>query len=167
MQESWVELAEFSGYAVSTYGQLMNLKTKRIRKPSLNHQGIAKVTMLCDGRMYTKSIAVLVADTFIPQIGGVYDSLINVNGDRLNNSLDNLMRRPRWFALAYHKQFVDPEFHSRRRRFHLVKPKKEFTSYSDPCVRFGILYKDITRSFVTGESIFPTGQVFQIGFGGN
>lgn len=52
----------------------------------------------------------LVAEAFVPRpdygfFKATFDTPINLDGDRMNNSASNLMWRPRWFAIKYHRQF--------------------------------------------------------------
>lgn len=154
--EEWRQIEAHPDYAVSSYGDVMSLRTKKLRKVSVNQQGIAKVTLREDGVLLTRSIAVLVGEAFLPLTWDTHNSFINLDGNRSNNMLDNLMRRPRWFAVKYHLQFKDPIFFTTGLNINNRTTGERFESFREPCVKYGVLYKDIQISYVNGDNVFPT-----------
>jgi len=113
MRVQWHELEEFPDYAVSEQGDIANIKTGIPRKLSINGQGIVKIT-LYDTRkqLVTRSVARMVAEAFVPKPDQeIFDTPIHMDGELTNCRADNLVWRPRWFAIKYHRQFRNKLFH--------------------------------------------------------
>jgi NUMOD4 motif len=109
--EEWATIDAFPHYEASTQGRIRNRKTERIMQTSLNQYGVLGVKLMKDGRQFHRSVPLLVAATYIPKQNPGFDTPINLDGDRHNNAVSNLMWRPRWHAVAYHQQFAHP-YHS-------------------------------------------------------
>lgn len=168
MREQWLDIEEFPIYAVSTFGNIVNLKTDMMRSSSMTAQGLAKMTLVRDGRYYTRSVAVLVANAFLPRDElylrneAIFDTPINLDGDRMNCRVDNLMWRPRWFAIRYHQQFFDTEFRHANPTLELIDTGEVFDNLMDPCMKYGLLYRDVITSFMNHTHVLPTGQKFNL-----
>lgn len=164
--ELWRPVEGFERYEVSNLGRVINLGRDRILSPSINRQGISKVTMFDEnGAATSKSVALLVAQAFLePHPRLAFDSVIQLDGDRTNCNVENLMRRPRWFAMQYHKQFFNERFRFGRRFFMEIQTEEVFEDYIKPCTTYGILHNEIMTSFYNrGEPIvFPTNQRFRL-----
>jgi hypothetical protein len=104
--EVWRQIYEFPGYSVSNMGRVRNDETGRIMALSRNQYGIVNVGLVLGRKQYKRSVALLVADAFLPTWESeVFTSPIHLNGDRSDCRAENLMWRPRWFAAKYHRQF--------------------------------------------------------------
>lgn len=161
MQELWQDLPEFPGYMVSSLGNIYNSRTKRNRKPTINQQGIAAVTFSVHGGLYTRSIALLVANAFVPFSDNYhYDTPLHKDGDRANCQASNLVWRPRWFARRYHRQFKIDQFHDLRVKVELVDTGERFVGVVEPCVKYSLVFNDILKSAVEGERIPLTKERF-------
>lgn len=103
--ERWVEIEDFPDYLVSNWGRVINSMTDRIKEPSVNQQGIPHVLLVRKNKQHRRGLALLVAEAFLdaPE-REQFDTVINLNGDRLDCRAKNLMWRPRWFAIRYHQQ---------------------------------------------------------------
>lgn len=157
-----VPVAGFPSYSVNTLGEVRHNKTGRIKATSPNTQGIHSVIMTLDKENFRRSVAVMVAETFIEKpVTREQLSPINLDGDRSNNAVENLAWRPRWFAVEYHKQF-HPGYHPC-----LTRPIRDVDSgyeYSDSMVAatmHGLLDKDILLSIHNRTIVFPTNQMFE------
>src|SRR3954463_11128186 len=96
----------FPGYSISSYGRVRNDETDRILALTRNQHGVVQVGLMRDGLQYKRGVALLVARAFLdPPAIETFDTPINLDGDRCNNHIDNLMWRPRWFAVKFHQQF--------------------------------------------------------------
>lgn len=163
MREQWHELEEFPDYAVSSMGEVFNIKTGMPRRTSINQQGIVKISLYKDGReLITRSVAVMVAEAFCEGRTEFFNTPIHLDGDRENCRADNLMWRPRWFAVQYHRQFQSPDFH--RMDVHIVDVDtgKEYYSVKDACMELGLYYHDVYRSYVHEQQIPLTRQEFRL-----
>lgn len=161
MKEQWREIEEFPLYAISDRGRVMNQQTELIKVASLNQGGTPNV-LLTRGKYQTRrSVALLVADRFLPPPPREsFDTPINLDGDRTNNAVTNLMWRPRWFAVAYNQQWQHPM------PFGYVNKIRDTTDgvvYTvDDCARqYGLLMKEIIMSIWNNAPVFPTWQVFE------
>jgi len=161
MQRKWEELDEFPNYVVSTLAEFANMRTDREVRPSRNQLGHAKVTLNREGRQHTRSVAQLVAQTFIPRPKEHFDTPIHLDGDLMNCQVENLMWRPRWFAIKFHKQFQLEAFHEDRGHRVDLDSGEEFHCIKDICTRYGLYYYDVVKSCVEGTFVFPTWQEFR------
>lgn len=162
-RERWHELEEFPDYAVSDLGDIHNIKTGMPRRTSTNQQGIVKISLYKNGNeLITRSVAVMVAEAFCDGQSDLYNTPIHLDGDRENCRADNLMWRPRWFAVNYHRQFHIPEFHNSDVHFYDVDTGREYRSVKECCVELGLYYNDVYRSFVHGRQVPLTRQEFSL-----
>lgn len=161
MKEDWIELNDFPQYAVSNHGYVVNLKTGVIRKATSNYQGIAKVTISNEGRLYTKAIGVLVATAFLKPARDIFNTVISLDGNRMNCHVENLMWRPRWFAIRYHRQFFEATFCLSTMATELMDTGEIFNNLKEPAMKYGLLARDIAHSSVNEGRVFPTGQQFR------
>jgi len=151
MRERWHELDEFPDYAISEFGEVANIKTGMPRRTSINQQGIVKISLYQDGKyLITRSVAVMVAEAFCEGQSEFFNTPIHLDGDRENCRADNLMWRPRWFAVQYHRQFQSPDFHNAIVRIFDVNTGKEYESVKECCMDLGLYHNDVYRSYIHG-----------------
>lgn len=161
MQE-WVEISEFPGYSVSYEGRVRNDHTGRMMAILVNQAGVAHVGLQKDGEQYRRGVARLVAIAFLdPPHPETFDTPINLDGDRTNCHYDNLMWRPKWFAVKYHQQF------SNTRRGILVpireiRTGQQFHNSWEAATQFGLLDREILLSVQNLTYVWPTYQQFEI-----
>lgn len=168
MDENWMEIESFRGYSISDWGRVRNDVTGRNLVACINQQGIAYVGLRRGQTQFNRSIAPLVAEAFLPPSPfPSFDTPINLDGDRTNNHISNLMWRPRWFAMKYHHQFS---------RYREVKPTpvkdmssgEEFNDIWEVVVKYGLLFMDIyymvsnIHWLHSSEVAWPTGQQFRL-----
>jgi hypothetical protein len=161
--EQWtrIEYEGFEAYDVSSYGRVQNHKTGRIMAQSANQYGVVRTGLMnsLDHRQETVTIAKLVADHFVQGKSEPFNTPINLDGDRFNNMADNLMWRPRWFAVKFFEQFEQPEALFRAS----IQDENSKYVYMDSrhaATTHGLLEVDILHSVVSGEHVFPTWQTF-------
>src|SRR3954470_21438611 len=106
MIEQWHEIEDFFGYSVSDHGRIRTDKFGRLLALSQTQWGLVQVGLMRDGVQCHRSVPLLVAKTFLPYVGGAFDTPINLDGNRWNNHVENLAWRPRWFAVKYNRQFM-------------------------------------------------------------
>lgn len=162
MVEKWVPLKDFDDYSVSTYGRIRSDWSGRILITYENQSGLVQVGLMKDGQQKHRSVPLLVAKTFIPQPSGPFDTPINLDGDRHNNRVDNLMWRPRWFAVKYNQQFREP--YENRIHFPIEDLKTgEITENSLECAkRYGLLEREIVLAILNNIPVWPTYQQFRV-----
>lgn len=89
MQEIWKMLKEHPNYEVSTLGKIRNIKTKRVRKTTINNKGYEQFIVYIDKKPKSFYVHRVVANNFIEN----FNNFIEVNHrdeNKLNNNVDNL-----------------------------------------------------------------------------
>lgn len=163
--EVWVEVHEFPGYSVSDRGRVRNDETGRLLSLSPNQYGVLRVGMMnTDRHQENRSVALLVAKHHLelPPDNSAFDTPINLDGDRYNNRADNLMWRPRWFALKYHKQFEEGARTGYKVPIQVLSTGDIFPDSMAAAMRFGILAEDTVKSAIHNQFVFPTFQKFKV-----
>lgn len=161
--EYGVPIEGFPDYLVSKEGNVYTDRGKRLRKPSLTRQGGVKITLYNEGRPFTKSLALLVAQTHLyndhdPEI---FDTPIHLDNNMLNNHVDNLAWRPRWFAIKYQRQYWDENYRHGKVRVEDVKTGERYYSLMEVCQKYGLLWPDVIKSCTQGTTVFPTWKTFR------
>lgn len=166
-EEVWREILEFPGYSVSNTGLVRNDDfgkdhLVRLMTQHVNQRGIVNVSFNRRGRQYKRSVTVLVATAFIMTARPLaFDTPINLDGDRLNNRVENLLWRPRWYATEYFQQF---RYHPLGIN-HLVQEFKTgevFRNSWEAALAFGLLDREIVRSILERTYAVPTFQRFRV-----
>lgn len=163
MDEVWHPIKEFPGYSVSDFGRVRNDDSDRIMRQQANQKGLMHVGLMRDGVQYKRSVARLVALSFCPRpihLEDTHDTPINLDGDRRNNCAANILWRPSWFAVRYHKQFITYGGRNKLPRIMDAKTGEVFDDIWIPVVRWGLLYGEIISSLVNNTLVWPTYQRF-------
>lgn len=87
MNEKWKIYRE--QFAVSNQGTVINLKTCKKLKPSINYNGYVYVNLWGDGWRENKRYHRLLAELFIPNPKNL-PQINHIDGDKTNNDLGNL-----------------------------------------------------------------------------
>lgn len=162
MNEKWAVIEGFENYSVSNFGRVRSNWTERILVTYANQSGLVQVGLMLNGKQYHRSVPLLVAKAFLVQPSGVFDTPINLDGDRHNNHVDNLMWRPRWFAIKYNKQFREPYENHIPEQIQDVK-SEEVTENSLECAkRYGLLEHEIVLAILNNTYVWPTYQRFRV-----
>lgn len=162
MPEYWKEIENFPGYSVSDYGNVRTDKSGRILVLTENQFGLLQVGLMRDGEQRHRSVPLLVAKAFLPELPGPFDTPINLDGNRHNNHVDNLLWRPRWFAIRYNQQFKYPYENSILAPVQDLKTG-EISENSFECAkRYGLLERDLVLSVLNRTYVWPTYQEFRI-----
>lgn len=162
-RETWEDLEDFPGYAVSTHGRVMNKSTEMIKVASENQQGILSVNLIRDHIQNRRSVALLVAGTFLPVPANPrFDTPIHLDGNRFNCRADNLDWRPLWFARKYHSQFHEPVRDDWRGVVEIVETGEVFDDVRACSTKYGLLEKEIINSAHTSTPVFPHMYTFRL-----
>lgn len=158
-----VRIQEFPEYLITREGLVYTEKTGQIRKPSFTTQGTVKITLFKGGQPYTRSLALLVAKAYVyndhdPEL---FDTPIHLDNDRRNNHADNLMWRPRWFAVKYQMQYWNPEYRHATTRVEDAKTGETFHSLVHVCQTYGFLFHDVIASCTRGTYVFPSWKIYR------
>lgn len=160
--DEWVPLRAFPKYCVNPLGQVMHARTERIVRPQVNQQGVAYVSLVREtSHQFKRSLALLVAREFILPPGVNFDTPINMDGDRLNCAVSNLVWRPRWFAQQFHRQFKE-------RTHPITQPVRDldagrvFRDGIDACINHGLIERDLLLSIMNHTVAWPLMHRFDV-----
>lgn len=157
----WSVIPEFPDYSVSTEGEIRNNETERVLRPTANQSGLAQVGLMKDGRQYKRGVALIVAKAFIEQPNDRFNTPINLNGDRMDNRVDNLEWRPRWFAVKYHQQFHN-DLRGFDRPIEDVATGEQFETSWEAATKYGLIDREILMATLNRTHVWPTYQKFRV-----
>lgn len=158
----WVPVEDFPGYSVSPLGHVRKDSTGRILQPRINQYGVPYVGMMRDYRQHIRSLPRLVATAFLPPPNQIFDTPINLDGDRTNCAVNNLMWRPRWYARYYARQFKDRYGNPIEAPIRAVDTGEVFDNSLAAGCRYGILEEEIVLSLLNRTPAWPTYQTFEL-----
>lgn len=159
---SWKAIPEFPGYSVSDQGCVRNDDTGRILVATPNQHGVMQVGLMRHRKQYKRGVALLVAKAFLPPpVPEVFNTPINLDGDRSNNDINNLMWRPRWFAVQYHKQFTNGK-RGFTKPIMEVNTRERFPTSWQAAVKYGLLDREIMIATLNRTYVWPTYQEFRL-----
>lgn len=147
----------FEEYGVTNRGDVVNLRTGRYLATRENAQGIVMVNLSKDASIYTRSVTLLVAQHFLdPHPYEAFNTPINLDGIRSNNHVDNLMWRPRWFAVNYHRQFKDDRITRIWFPLVILDTDEMFFKPIEAASKYGLLVKDVMNAIHNETQVWPT-----------
>lgn len=90
----WKPIKGFEGYFINVDGQIKSKRSfkgtkEKILKGSKNQQGYKTISMIKNGKVYTKTLHRLLMETFKPNKDNL-PCINHIDGNILNNSLNNL-----------------------------------------------------------------------------
>lgn len=120
MNEVWGEIKGFPNYAISNYGEIVNIKFGRPIKPRTNSRGYMHVVLFNQGTRKEFYVHQIVADTFLGDFRpGVH--IQHKDGNKRNNKVTNLrIRRSNSNTLDYQPAYI------RGRRVRIVETGEIF-----------------------------------------
>lgn len=161
MRTVWREVQGFPNYEVNDQGEFVNSRTDHPVRPSMNQMGHAKVTLVQNRIPTTRAVAPLVAEAFLPEPPEYFNTIIHLDGDYMNCCAENLMWRPRWFAIKYHRQFQFEAFHNDQAPRYDVATGTEYANMKELCMANGLYYFDVIKSCVEETFVPLTYQEFR------
>lgn len=157
----WITIDEFPNYEVNYEGRVLNKDSGHTLSPSVNQRGILQVGLMKQGVQHKRSVALLVAKAFLGEPDPpTFNSPIHLNGDKTDCHMDNLMWRPRWFAVKYHQQFTNGK---RGFRTPVIEENSKmwFPSSWEAAIKFGLLDREIMLATLNRTYVWPTYQTFR------
>ncbi len=151
----WRQVADFPDYLVNEHGDIKNEYRDRLLTQRMNHEDFMMTGLVRDHRQYTRSVATLVAKAFLKDPpSDAYNSIIHLNGDRSDCRALNLMWRPRWYAVRYHRMFSEEPM---RIAVYVPALKRRFYSLREFCKIYGLVESQAYLNMVQGERCFHYG----------
>ena len=164
MSDVWRQIEEFPNYVVSNRGLICNEKTGRLMALSTNQHGVVLVGLMRDGIQYKRAVAPLVAEAFLPRPRSKrFNTLIHCDGNAEHNFVENLLWRPRPFAIAYHAQFRRPYPNRIHSEVEEVESGHVFANSFKAAISNGLLERAVVTSVLNEDyEVFPTRQRFRL-----
>lgn len=161
--EEWEPISGFPGYSISNLGRVRRDATGRILHVKVNQYGIPYVGLMRDLEQWQRSLALLVAKAFLPNPTDFFDTPINLDGDRFNCEVENLMWRPRWFAVRYNQQFTqDAPQRAQKAPVRAIETGESFGSPMAAAQRYGLLEHDVLHSIRHNTVTWPNYMHFEV-----
>jgi hypothetical protein len=159
-EERWSEISNFPSYSISSKGRVMNTDTNCVMSVTSKPNGLLMVGMMQAGLQRKRSLALLVANAFVPRVTASFDTPIHLNGDRSDNHYTNLAWRPLWFARKYMAQFED-NHQTYNEPIEDVETGEYYKNSMEASIANGVLDGEIRLSMMNNTFVWPTGQVFR------
>lgn len=155
MSEHWTPIVDFPRYEISDQGNVNDTKTKRTLIRTLVQKKIPTVGLVRNGYVYRRSVPLLVATHWLfNDLGEPFDTPMHLDGDRSNCCLLNLIWRPRWFAVNYHREKLQEEVMPEVRVI-LLQTGEVFETIRQASVSYGFMEDDIIKSIDLGVEVWP------------
>lgn len=158
----WIPIPEFPAYSVNRFGDVKFEYYNRILHPHANQTECVYVSLMRDGKQNQRSLARIVAQAFLENPVYPFNTPIHLDGNHWNCTADNLMWRPRWFAVQYHQQFKNRYYNPIN---HPIKARDQNEIFSDSleaAIRYGLLERDIVLSINRNIYTWPNYMFFEI-----
>lgn len=150
MHEEWRDIVSFPGYAVSDQGSVRNEETGHMMTQLVNQRGIVNVGLTKNKVQYKRALAIIVAEAFLTRPSHLFNTPINLDGNRRNNRASNLLWRPKWFATKYFQQFGQGA-PCVTRKVQNVETEEVFEDSWHAAVSLGALDRDIAFAIFSGS----------------
>jgi len=160
--EEWYPVNGFPGYSINPQGQVVRDSTGRTLIPRYNQYGVPYVGLMRNWQQCIRSLPRLVARTFLQPPSEVFDTPIQIDGDPSNCSVDNIMWRPRWYAVLYKKQFEERYFDPINAKIRETGSGEVFRNSLAAACRYGLLEREVVLSIKNHTPAWPTYQSFEL-----
>lgn len=161
--DNWHPIQGFPGYSINPLGQVRRDANQRYLAPRFNKEGVPYVGLVRNWGQHNRSLPRLVAQTFIPQHNAIFDTPIQIDGDRTNCRMDNLMWRPRWYAVQYNRQFSTSRYdHPIEVPLRAVGDNQIFPDSLSAACTYGLLEREVVLSILNHTPAWPTYQYFEL-----
>lgn len=161
-ENNWRPVDGFPGYSVNPLGQVIRDSTGRIVKPRLNQYGVPYVGLMREWQQCIRSLPRLVARAFLPKPSAIFDTPIQLDGNPWNCRVDNLMWRPRHYAVRYKNQFKSRYENPINAPIRAVGDDEIFPDSLAAACRYGLLEREVVLSILNNTVAWPTYQRFEL-----
>jgi hypothetical protein len=158
--EEFKTINDFPNYEISSWGRVFKKgkAEELIQSPTLRAD--LTVGLMKYGIQYRRSVKVLVANAFVDGKSSMFNTPIQLDGDKFNTRADNIQWRPRGFAWEYSRQFTDIRGWFYEGPVLDVTNNVEYENIFEAAIAHGSLCKDIRAAIPSGTHVFPTGEKY-------
>ena len=161
--DDWRPVESFPGYSINPLGQVSRDDTGRLLVPRYNQYGVPYVGLMRGWQQCIRSLPRLVAIAFLPRPSDIFDTPVQIDGDPTNCQSDNLMWRPRWYAIRYKRQFIEGRYESPiKEPVRSLSDGERFPNSLEAACRYGLLEREVVLSVVNRTPAWPTYQYFEL-----
>jgi len=160
--EDWRSISEFPGYSINSLGQVMRDANGRLMDQRYNQYGVPYVGLMREWQQCIRSLPRLVATEFLQRPSDIFDTPIQLDGDPTNCRVDNLMWRPRWYAILYKRQFTERYDNPIDEPVRAVNEREKFPNSFAAACRYGLLEREVVLSIINRTPSWPTYQYFEL-----
>lgn len=160
--EGWVPVEGFPGYSVHPAGLVRHDSNERLLRPRYNQYGVPYVGLMRDWAQHNRSLPRLVAQAFLSPATEIFNTPIQLDGDPRNCRVENLMWRPRWYAVKYKQQFIERYEFPIDEPIHAVDKYEHFPNSFAAACRYGLLEREVVLSIKNNTPAWPTYQDFEL-----
>lgn len=162
LADEWRPVMGFSEYSINSLGQVRRNSTGRLLVPRYNQDGVPYVGLMREWKQCNRSLPRLVAWAFLSRPSKYFDTPIQLDGDPANCRVDNLMWRPRRYAVQYKRQFEERYDYPIEEPVHAINERERFPNSLAAACRYGLLEREVVLSIVNRTPAWPTYQYFEL-----
>lgn len=150
----------FENYDITNHGRVFNTDRDKLMTHSPTQDGDPTVGLVRDGVQYRRSVKVLVAEAFVRGKTVIFDTPIQIDGNKNNCHFMNLEWMPRWFAWEYTRQFNLYQPWYKNGPLYDVVNNVEYDNIFQAAIETVSLAKSIYESVGTDTAVFPGGEKY-------
>jgi hypothetical protein len=158
----WTPVQGFPGYSINSEGQVRHDKSGRVLIPRYNQYNVPYVGLMREWQQCSRSLPRLMATTFLEPPTDIFNTPIQLDGDPRNCRADNIMWRPRWYAVKYKHQFEQRYKHPINEPIHAINHREKFPNSFEAACRYGLLEEEVVLAIVNNTPAWPTYQEFEL-----
>lgn len=165
IEEVWETIPEFPNYRISNMGRVYSDLRDHIMKSTKNNWGHMKVNLASewDASKWTRSVALLVAQTFVENTDPLrFTGIIILDGNFENVAAHNIMWRPEWFVWKYTRQLKEEQPIHYHNLPVIDSEGLRYDSVIEAGISNGMLFHDIWMSCHDGVAYCPNILTFEI-----
>lgn len=153
-------ISDFPDYLIARSGRVFNKKTNKELVWSPNTYGDLTVGLFKYGIQYRRSLKVLVANAFVLGRTDIFNTPIQIDGNKFNVNASNIVWRPRWFAWEYTHQFNNFQSWYNNGPIMNIDSWVEYKSIFQAAIATASLCKHIHAAIPSQTHVFPGGEKY-------
>lgn len=157
----WETIDGFPGYSINDLGEVRHEANRRPLRLRYNQYGVPYVGLMRDWEQHNRSVPRLVATAFLSLPSDIFNTPIQLDGDPTNCRVDNIMWRPRWYAVKYKRQFGTRYHRPIDDPIRAIHQGERFPNSFEAACRYGLLEEEVVLAIENNTPAWPTYQEFE------